>query len=372
MSTQGVIRWVCLLVSLFFGGLRAQDLNFGYKGQWVNWTNFNVSDNFHNQWGTRYIPTLSGSYTINETWEADLVASANLFGTLTVTDWKFEDDAQLSPYRLWMRLSTSQFELRAGLQKISFGSAGMLRPLMWFDQIDPRDPLQLTDGVYGVLGRYYFLNNANLWLWGLYGNKANRGWDRVPSDEKTPEFGGRVQLPAGPGEIAFSYHHRQTAIDSFTQDRFALDGKWDLGTGVWFEYILERNTQAMPVSPRVNQLTAGMDYTFGIGNGLGIMFEHLLWSESTELFQNAVNIHFSAMNLSYPTGLGDMITAMVYYNWTGREWYRFVSWEREFNWVSLHIMAYWNPDDQFNLYPNAAEGNLFSGKGLQLMLVLNH
>ena len=69
-----------------------------------------------------------------------------------------------------MRYSSDQFELRLGLQKINFGSASMLRPLMWFDQMDPRDPLHLTDGVWGLLARYYFLNNANIWLWGLYGN----------------------------------------------------------------------------------------------------------------------------------------------------------------------------------------------------------
>jgi len=56
---------------------------------------------------------------------------------------------------MWIRLSTKQFELRAGLQKINFGSATLLRPLMWFDKIDPRDPLQLTDGVYALLARYY-------------------------------------------------------------------------------------------------------------------------------------------------------------------------------------------------------------------------
>ena len=65
----------------------------------------------------------------------------------------------------------NKLHIEPGLQKINFGSATMLRPLMWFDQVDPRDPLQLTDGVWGVLGRYYFLNNANIWLWGLYGNK---------------------------------------------------------------------------------------------------------------------------------------------------------------------------------------------------------
>lgn len=35
---------------------------------------------------------------------------------------------------------------------------------MRFDQVDPRDPLKLTDGVRGLLGRYCFLNNADIWL----------------------------------------------------------------------------------------------------------------------------------------------------------------------------------------------------------------
>ncbi|GAI27146.1 unnamed protein product, partial [marine sediment metagenome] len=59
---------------------------------------------------------------------------------------------------------------------------------MWFDRIDPRDPLQLTDGVYGLLLRQYFLNNANIWVWGLYGNDDLRGWEYLPSEAKSVEF----------------------------------------------------------------------------------------------------------------------------------------------------------------------------------------
>merc|ERR1712127_1137306 len=104
--------------------------------------------------------------------------------------------------------NTNQFELRVGLQKIDFGSASLLRPIQWFNQIDPRDPLQLTNGVYGVLGRYYFLNNANIWLWTLYGNEKTRGFDALETNKKVPEFGGRIQYPTKKGEIALSYHHR--------------------------------------------------------------------------------------------------------------------------------------------------------------------
>ena len=84
----------------------------------------------------------------------------------------------------------------------------MLRPLMWFDKIDPRDPLQLTDGVWGLLARYYFLNNANIWLWGLYGNEKPKTWEIGKTNQHYPEFGGRFQSPVPKGEAAVSYHFR--------------------------------------------------------------------------------------------------------------------------------------------------------------------
>src|SRR5690606_2983707 len=64
--------------------------------------------------------------------------------------------ADILPYRLWFRYSNHTQEYRLGLQKINFGSATLFRPLMWFDQMNPEDPLQMTQGVWGALFRYYF------------------------------------------------------------------------------------------------------------------------------------------------------------------------------------------------------------------------
>src|SRR6056297_139890 len=120
--------------------------------------------------------------------------SPNAWGALSYSsENEITTDQQISPYRLWAKLSGNQFELRAGLQKINFGSARMIRPLMWFDRMDPKDPLQLTSGVYGLLGRYYFLNNANIWAWALYGNNETKGLEIVPSVKNSFEYGGRVQ-----------------------------------------------------------------------------------------------------------------------------------------------------------------------------------
>ena len=94
--------------------------------------------------------------------------SANLWASGIYSGDSIELDEQLSPYRMWVKFSGDQFELRAGLQKVNFGSAQMFRPLMWFDRIDPRDPLQLTDGAGAHFGsawsanqRIYFTSRQN-------------------------------------------------------------------------------------------------------------------------------------------------------------------------------------------------------------------
>ena len=149
---------------------------------------------------------------------------------------------------------------------------------MWFDKMDYRDPLQLTDGVYGLLGRYYFNNNTNIWLWTLYGNDKVKGWESAPSVKNIPEYGGRVQLPVPRGEVAFSYHHRVADYSqiysglpvitetNFNENRMAVDGKWDLGIGLWFEYSKNLNDKDHQLIGRWDTYyNIGLDYTFSLG-----------------------------------------------------------------------------------------------------------
>ena len=78
----------------------------------------------------------------------------------------------------------------------------LLRPLNWFDRVDPRDPLQITAGVDAALIRAYFPNDANLWLWAVLAESEPKGWEVAPTVGDSGEFGGRLQWPAGDGEIA--------------------------------------------------------------------------------------------------------------------------------------------------------------------------
>ncbi len=379
---------VCLIILVNANYLNAQDKKFSpdLSGMIIGWTNMNFNDGFTNQSGLRYIPELSLGYPLNDSWKLDARASANIFGYETYNENEFSFDGKIKPYRLWIRLSSDRFILRTGLQKLNFGSASLLRPLMWFDQIDPRDPLQLTDGVYGVLTRYYFLNNANIWFWILYGNGERRGWDVFPSDPETPEYGGRFQFPLGPGEMALSYHHRTMDAgmmilpqngrtiyyDPFKQDRFAIDGKWDVGVGIWLENSFKRNRERIIPGQRfTNQLSLGIDYTFGIGNGLNTTLEHLLHTGSEEFLKNTQNVNYTALSLNYPIGLMDRVSAIFYFNPESQNFYRIFNWSRQYDNLTLYLLAYWNPE-AFDLYQNMEAGNLFSGKGFQLMISLNH
>jgi len=361
--------------------IRAQEFNF--SGQAVGWGVVSKMDAWHGQAGLRYIPELSFSTPVAEKYSFGAEISANIFGSglywsADSTIW----DGKIKPYRAWMKFSGDQFEVRAGLQKINFGSASMLRPLMWFDQIDPRDPLQLTDGVYAVLGRYYFLNNANIWLWALYGNDKKKGWERMPSIKKQPEFGGRVQIPVEKGELGTTYHYRVAnaaeipnlphgSNTDIREKRLALDGKFDLGVGLWFEGVLIHQEIDLPDFSYQRMLNLGLDYTFGLGNGLNVITEMVAFGASDKALAGGDYRTLSTLSLNYPLSIINNLSGVLFYDWSGKNLYNFVNWSWQFDKWSFYIMAFWNPET-FDIYKNIEGANLYGGKGLQFMIVYNH
>jgi hypothetical protein len=353
-----------------------------FKGQASVWGNYNPSNSLDLWGGGRYIPQLNLKLGQEQKRLLDFEASVNvngMFGTLPFDS--LYCDGKIKPYRFWFRYSTKQWEIRAGLQKINFGSATMIRPLMWFDKIDPRDPLQLTDGVWGVLGRYYFLNNANLWLWLLYGNEKPKTWEMGNTSQKQPEFGGRFQTPVLNGEMGLTYHHRlcdtdPLALSSVTsglipENRIGLDGKWDVGVGLWFEAVWMNKSKNLGAFANQTALSVGTDYTFGIGNGLNVIFEQLLFAYDEKPFQLNNPFVFSTLSLNYPLGLNDNASAMVYYDWINNGVYNIATWNHQFNNLTLYCMAYSNPKN-YKMPLTANEVNLFAGTGVQVMLVWNH
>lgn len=369
-----------MVIGILQPNISAQD--FDLQGQLSGWAVTNPEK--ATQLGLRYIPDLMiGSYWGDYTLDSEI--SLNIYGTV---QFQHDQDTthtydEFETYRIWMRFATSQFELRAGLQKINFGSAMLLRALMWFDSIDPRDPLQLTEGVWGVLGRYFFLNNVNIWFWILYGNDQIRGWELFVSDKNRPEFGGRLQIPLLTGEIALSYHHRRidphinpvgndiSGGSTLPENRIGLDGKWDIEVGIWAEAVLIHRELDLEIYNYQRQTNLGVDYTFEWGNGLYAIAEYFTLSFAEKAFERGEDVSLTAFSLDYPLGLLDDLTAIVYYDWDNQNWYRFIRWQRTYNNWSFYLMGFWNPD-QYQLFPGATHNNLYAGKGIQLLVVFNH
>jgi hypothetical protein len=378
-------KTICILSFCIFLTLPiyciAQD-SLSFKGQLSTWMLLNDGSDLPVCLGGRYIPQLNYNVQFKKDKHIDFEASFNINASAGFHPFdSLRKDGQLKPYRLWARYSSHQFELRIGLQKINFGSASLLRPLMWFDRVDSRDPLKLTDGVWGVLGRYYFLNNTNIWLWGLYGNKDPKGWEMAGTNSNYPEIGGRIQLPVPAGEAAFSYHYRIAdtrnpggIVPLFSQvreNRFGIDIKLDLVVGLWLEGTWVTNNKELGVFTNQEIINTGIDYTFGLGNGLYVVYEQLLVANEKKAFNFKSTTSFSLLSLSYPVGLSDNISGMVYYDWKNNSAYTFLNWQKKFNKITLYLMGYLNPK-KYNIPAQGSEQNLFAGKGIQIMVVLNH
>jgi hypothetical protein len=372
------------LMLLFFPveNAAAQD-SLAFDGQLSAWMHYNPSNTLQFYAGARYIPQLSiGIPFKSKERLIDFEASAKIFGSIGFHAFDTSySSGNIKPYRLWLRYSTPQFEVRLGLQKINFGSATMLRPLMWFDQIDPRDPLKLTDGVWGLLARYYFLNNANIWLWTLYGNDKRKGWESFTSESKIPEFGGRFQSPLSKGEIAVSYHNRTADLtniaDSMLQkskvneNRLGFDIKLDVIIGCWLEASWSNYSKNIGTFTNQHIINAGVDYTFGLGSGLTVIYEQLLASYDQNAFEFENTTSFSLLNLSYPLGVFDNVSAIIYYDWTNHNVYNFLNWQKQFNKFSFFVMGYFNPA-QYKIPAQGDNESIYAGSGLQIMFVLNH
>jgi len=350
-------------------------LQFDFRGQLSAWA---LETRDRGTWwsnsGVRYIPQLRVKKPFGSGSAIDLEASANSFAAYQSGDQDRDPEVEL--YRLKLRYSGRQTEARVGLQKINFGPGYLLRPLRWFDQLDPRDPLQLTEGVWGLRCRYDGMNNASLWLWALYGNGDLKGYEAFPTSSGIPEFGWRVQYPALRGEIAATLHTRRVDADAFgvrnlRENRFALDARWDIGVGLWVESVFQHQDSSVLPYEWQKMVSLGMDYTLGIGSGLHVLGEHMTAAFSTEPFQWDEDFQTSAFSLSYSIGFFDGVTAVGYYNWDARQYGQYLSWQRTYDHFIIQLSGFHYPQSTGDDV-RMAQSRLGVGYGGQLQVIYNH
>lgn len=366
-----LIGIVCLLTLAHSVPSSATELD--WRGQVSGWTMASESEDTRTkQVGIRYLPEATLMLPVSDESFFDLGVSLNGFAA----EGDVEDRFDVDFYRMKLRFATAQTETVLGLQKINFGPAQLLRALRWFDRLDPRDPQQLTEGVYGVRTKYTAMNNANLWLWALVGNDQPKGYEMFGTVSDRPEVGGRFQYPIPFGQAAATVHLRQVDasvlnMDPFTEKRFALDARWDVEIGLWIESVAQQ--QSIPFLPFdwVKMNTIGADYTVGLGNGIYILGEHLVVTTSDELFSWDDNTHLSAFSLSYLFGLFDSFRAIGSYQWDEDQFSQYVSWQRTYDslLISLGLFHYPEVSNPQSVQPQTS---VRSGTGGQLVLVYHH
>lgn len=359
----------------------SQEKKFSYKFQISDLILVKPQSPFYFGNIIRTIPQLNLEKTFKEKYKLDAELSINGFANIEYADNKITKDSQISLYRAWVRYSTKKFELRLGLQKLNFGSAQIIRPLMWFDSVDPRDPQKITNGVYGGLFRYYFSNNANFWFWTLIGNKNLKGLEFTPTEKNYPEFGGRMQYPVKKGEISLSYNFRKTDVSSFLslpqtsskpENKFGMDGKIDIGVGLSLEssysvIVLNEDSRLNTI-----MITIGTDYTFGIGNGVGLTFELFYFynalSDSDSFLAQGF---FPALVLTYPLTILDNISSVSMFDISNKHLYQFIGWQRTYDHFSFNIMGSLNPNSEMGKIIGFQDNNFLSGNYLQFLFSYN-
>lgn len=130
---------------LFTSSIAIAQNSLEFKGQLSALGSFSPDNEKDYFLGARYIPEIDYKIAIDSVKTFDFMVSGNAYANVLFHPFdQSTSNASLDPYRIWARYTTKKLELRLGLQKIDFGTAVILRPLQWFNEIDPRDPALRT------------------------------------------------------------------------------------------------------------------------------------------------------------------------------------------------------------------------------------
>ena len=158
--------------------------------------------------------------------------------------------------------------------------------------------------------------------------------------------GGRLQYPVLNGELAATVHTREVdasilRFSDFREERVALDGRWEITVGLWFETLLQHQESSRLPYEWTKMTTLGTDYTFNMGNGLHVILEHFATAAPQPMPSDGMKMRiFRRFPLSYPYGLFDNFSAIGYYSWEQEQYWQYLSWQRTYNTWSMNISLF--------------------------------
>ncbi len=106
---------------------------------------------------------------------------------------------------------------------------------------------------------------------------------------------------------------------------------------MWFEAALTHQEIHIPELAYKHALNLGLDYTFGLGNGLNMMTEYFTFGSSERPLSGGENVHFSALSANYSFNIINNLNGILFYDWTNNDLYNFINWSWQFDkWSFLY------------------------------------
>jgi len=251
-------------------------------------------------------------------------------------------------YRLWIRYTKPKYDIRFGLQKISFGTASLLRPLNWFDTIDFSSTTGQTTGVEALKSQFFLQNNSVLSVWCIDNEKISCG-SRFEFLNNLGSFGltyynDRNNLAHEVFKVPQVIENQPVILFPGKNHRFGFDYRYDGLFGLWLEGSSILSSSKDINLNRFDLFTAGTDYTFPILNGLLLSSESMYFSIISE--DNWVlNQTTSSLIASMPVGILNDIMFITIKDWETKDSYNLLRWSTTFDYFSINCMVSMNPSE---------------------------
>jgi len=222
-----------------------------------------------------------------------------------------DDNFDYETFRFWGRISRENWFIRVGRQKINFGPATFLRPLQWFDTINPLDPLKQSFGIDAALARYY-LGTANFWLWATEQQSLYQQDSTFKNDNLN--YGLRIENSLTYCDAAVSANFRNTDSTGL-ESKLGIDARWDNILGYWVEASIVNYSDPQKLEWD-KHLSLGADYTLGIGNGIYSIIEFMNHTESDNtILDSYSDFCYTALSLNYPVSILSNLNYSCLTNW---------------------------------------------------------
>ena len=232
---------------------------------------------------------------------------------VTNKNWR-TGDILVRRYRLNLQYKQSFLNYRVGLQDIYFGVGRYLRPLQWFDTLDPINKRAATQGINGFVVKTSTTDSQEIVGWMLFGNNPVRPSDLSSTKKETIEIGGRFQRSIFNGELGFATHARQIELNGSRAAEYRIGSHYQSNTSIpiWVEQAY-MSAASKTENQQYIMVMVGSQYMFNIdklGNAVTVLSE--IQYDNKPIASNPAKTLTGVLQLSYPLSLKDTISYVGY------------------------------------------------------------